>query len=242
MKKKHGVAETVNSFNTMAQKFTVQHPNCELFSGRIKVLLSEIDNNAAELARRIDVKDTTVRKWRDGVNEPARKSLAALADEFDVSLEWLVSGRGPMRPRYVEQPGFDDEYAQVPLYNVSVSAGDGALNEHEEPIGRLAFGRWWLRQVGLAEQDLVAITARGDSMEPTISDADMLLIDTSQRDVGIEGVFVLVMNGWLVVKRVQRLPGGSVRVLSDNRRYDPIDMDVADMAVTGRVVWVGHTL
>lgn len=55
------------------------------------------------------------------------------------------------------------------------------------------------------------------------------------------------LDGALVVKEVQRLPGGRVKVLSKNAGYDSWEFNVSelnnpteakrDIAIIGRVVW-----
>lgn len=212
----------------------------ECFADRIRELVGEF-GSANALRKAAGLSQSGFTRYLKG-GEATRPALIAIANAANVNLLWLMTGQPPKRGVTAWPERFGDEYAQVPIYNVSVSAGDGALVEHEEAVGRLAFGRWWLRQAGLQEQHLAAIRATGDSMEPTISDGDMLLVDTNQRDIRADAVFVVRLDDMLVVKRVQRLPGQQVRILSDNRRYDPIQLGASDLAVAGRVVWVGHSL
>ena len=50
----------------------------------------------------------------------------------------------------------------------------------------------------------------------------------------------------LLVKRLQALPGGKVRVTSDNAAFDPWTLDLSevggDVAIVGRVVWSGRRM
>lgn len=58
-------------------------------------------------------------------------------------------------------------------------------------------------------------------------------------------IYVLQLNGGLLVKRIHRKLDGSVVVKSDNPRYDPeiVSEDSADLLkIVGRVVWVGRRL
>ena len=58
-----------------------------------------------------------------------------------------------------------------------------------------------------------------------------------------KGIYVLRLDGTLMVKRLLLGKGGTLSILSDNPAYLAIE-DVADTEVTviGRVVWVGRTL
>ncbi|MFN3879836.1 MAG: helix-turn-helix transcriptional regulator [Nitrincola lacisaponensis] len=135
----------------------------------------------------------------------------------------------------------ESEFALIPGYSVQVSAGSGAFPDHEQPSRRLAFRHKWLRYRGLNEKDLVLVFAKGDSMEPTIEDNNTLMIDTSQRELNDGAIYVIRSNDHLIVKRVQRLLNQAVLLISDNRAYQPIqvNLDTDDLQVIGRVVWIG---
>ncbi len=138
-----------------------------------------------------------------------------------------------------------EDFGLVPLYDVVASAGPGSAVDQEKVISQIAFRKDWLRQQGLNINSLAAITAHGESMEPTISEGALLLIDTSQRTVGGDAVYVLRRDGHLYTKRLQRLYNGSVRVSSDNPAYvdETVPPDQVDrLDIVGRVVWIGHHL
>ncbi|MEM9356068.1 MAG: helix-turn-helix transcriptional regulator [Pseudomonadota bacterium] len=48
----------------------------------------------AQLARRMGVKTTTLTNWEAGVSEPRANRLMTLAGILNVSLTWLVTGKG----------------------------------------------------------------------------------------------------------------------------------------------------
>lgn len=136
----------------------------------------------------------------------------------------------------------------IPVYDVRAAAGHGATLDDEQVVSRLAF-RWdWLSKEGLKPKGLAAITAAGDSMEPTVPDGSVLLVDTED-DYPRDGIYVLRLDGGLVVKRLQRLQDGLVRIKSDNSAYDPVDVNVTQFTepphtesfrIIGRVVWIGR--
>ncbi|GAB4554659.1 MAG: hypothetical protein Tsb0017_07030 [Geothermobacteraceae bacterium] len=132
-----------------------------------------------------------------------------------------------------------DEYALVPRYAVEVSAGHGAWPDQEDVVERLAFKRSWLVKLGLKERNLVLVTARGDSMEPTFYDGDLLLVDVSQTGIVDGGVSVIRTDGLLLAKRLQAGFGDQVTVISDNARYKDIQTTKDQLNIVGRVVWRG---
>ena len=89
------------------------------------------------------------------------------------------------------------------------------------------------------------IEVQGDSMQPTMMDGDMLLVNSQVNQIR-DGIYVLRFDGLLMVKRLQRQPGGHVMVTSDNPAYTPFTVDLNDesteFSVLGKVVWVGRRL
>lgn len=133
------------------------------------------------------------------------------------------------------------EFVMVPRLNVRLSAGHGRDQvavelEKESPQ---AFRAEWIRAMGLKPAALAAMTASGESMEPTIFDSDSLLMDTSQNEVTDGKVYGLWYDGGERVKRLFRLPGGGLRIQSDNPRYSPIEVqadNAENIRVLGRIV------
>ena len=243
MKPSQKVKDSVNSQYKIESKFTVQGANREAFAARIELLTDGSGVKNSELARKAGISEALVRNWKlPGGSEPARDKIIAFAEAANVNIEWLMTGREPMRPGEENQKGVGAEFALVPIYNVSISAGAGAFPNKEHVIGNLAFTRHWLRSRGLQVNHLAATNAKGDSMEPSINDGDMLLIDTLQRDLGQDDIYVIRRDDALMVKRLQLGFDENVLVISDNPRYKEQSISTADLDIIGRVVWIGHTL
>lgn len=142
-----------------------------------------------------------------------------------------------------DEVGGMEDFAVVPVYDVRASAGYGAAIESEEVVSQIAFRRDWLAKEGLHIRGLAAVTADGDSMEPTIADGSLLLVDTQQREVAGAHIYVLRLDGHIFAKRLQRLHDGSVRVSPDNKAYveEVVERErVARLDILGRVVWIGR--
>jgi phage repressor protein C with HTH and peptisase S24 domain len=180
----------------------------------------------------------------------------ALARALGVTLEQLsepeFSGNAAEEPRpaYGLAPIFawehtDDlpagEYVMIPRLDVQLSAGSG---REQLEIGLMkdnpqAFRAEWIRLMKLKPNKLAAMRAHGNSMEPTIHDGDSLLVDTSQTTVGDGKVYALWYDGGERVKRLFRLPGGGLRIKSDNPTFETIDLNsdyAGHVRIIGRVV------
>lgn len=69
-----------------------------------------------------------------------------------------------------------EEFTTIPAYQVFASAGHGA-NITDEPLAEpMAFRTDWLRREGFDPAKMAVIRAKGDSMEPTINDGDVILV------------------------------------------------------------------
>lgn len=96
---------------------------------------------------------------------------------------------------------------------------------------------------GMKTADLAVAVASGDSMEPTIRDGDILLVDTGTTTIDGDAIYLLAGGASFLVKRVQHLLDGSVLVTSDNPAYAPETLAAADIAklrCIGRVRWIGR--
>lgn len=199
---------------------------------------------------------SSLKKYEAGRSTPGGEAIQALASA-GINVHWLITGEGEMTRADRSQP--DDmsmnmvrekggEYALVPLYDVRAAAGYGAELAGEQVTDALAFSRKWIHQeLHASPADLYLIYVDGESMEPTLRAGDVILVD--RRDgaaIPCDGIYVLRMDGALLVKRLQRLPGRRIRVVSDNPAYAPIDLSLnspgEDLAVIGRVVWSGRRL
>lgn len=128
----------------------------------------------------------------------------------------------------------------VPRIDAIASAGPGAPLQHDASAGAEAVDPQLIARLGVGRGDLSIITARGDSMLPTIVDGDEMLVDCGDRRVGDRGgIFVVRLDDGLIVKRVSTGPGG-MRLISDNPAYPPIVRRSVD--VIGRVVRLSRVL
>lgn len=135
---------------------------------------------------------------------------------------------------------FLEEFALIPGYRVQVSAGHGSVGDSgNAPCRHLAFRRKWLRYRGFKESDLVVVWARGDSMEPTISSNNTLLINTAKTKPTDGHIYVIRQEDMLWVKRIQVLMDGSWLLISDNSTYKPVEIKpdaMHNLQVIGQVV------
>jgi len=81
-----------------------------------------------------------------------------------------------------------------------------------------------------------AIHVTGESMEPTLEDGSIVLVDRSRRDISKDGIFVVSSGNGLFIKRVRFRVDGMIELISDNKIYSPEIVSPSDLRVLGRVV------
>ena len=165
----------------------------------------------------------------------AEEDRRTLARYFRID-EALLGGRpAPTAPAA-------DAPVPVPRFRAEASAGPGAVGDDERAPSHIAFDPRWLRRLAGDVRRLSMITVRGDSMSPTLSDGDEILVDEGDGAARLrDGVYVLRMDDALLVKRLALNPSGrTFTVCSDNPAYlNWPDCDPADFDIVGRVVWAG---
>lgn len=91
------------------------------------------------------------------------------------------------------------------------------------------------------QADMIALTVRGDSMEPTIKNGAVVGIAPLTEDITEGGIYLVSIPCFgRVVKRLKLSKEGKLLLYSDNPRYDPLAVDPAEQekTVLGQVVWV----
>lgn len=140
-----------------------------------------------------------------------------------------------------------DDVAMLPRYDIQASAGHGRhLAEPVPEFERVPFRRDWLRDRGINPANAEIVTNRGDSMLPDIEDGAPMLLDTETGQAIHSGcIYVIVLEGDILVKRISRNVDGTVDLISSNPLYpkQTITQDRLDrLQIAGRVHWTGKWL
>lgn len=228
--------------------------NAKNFSDRLDFAISKV-GNIGDMVKAANISYTTISRWKEG-SDPKMSNLIALADIANVNLDWLMTGRGTpdggvsitdeqTNSKHTNQ----DEYCHVLYYrNIAASAGGGSFSDGVVETGDyLAFRKDWVNANGFKVKDLVALTTSGDSMLPTIPENATILIDKSKNSPRDGRIYVVRIDDRLYVKRIQWIPTGGLRLISDNHVYESFDitrqqLEQGDIQVYGQVVHIAYDL
>lgn len=199
-----------------------------------------------ELAKKSGLSQATVSDIERGRNQSTVEA-PALAKALGISLDYLLTGKE--QQEQISIIATEEDFAFIPFYDAHGSCGDGYNNgDHVVIKSELAFKRTWLKAENLQEKDLAIITAKGDSMSPTISDGAILLINSNYKRLESGRVYAIVVNDEVRIKRLFIGISGDCRIASDNPNKtlypdETIGADaLANLHIVGRVVWMGGML
>ena len=203
-------------------------------------LCSERGEDFAGLSRMLGRNPAYIQQYvRRGVpkrlKEEERRKLARY---FSVS-EAVLGGPA-------DDPARDDGLVSVKRHPVLVSAGPGAIVDSETGKPYFGFDERWLKGLtGTPPSRLSIVRVEGDSMAPTLSPGDDILVDLDDCHERLrDGIYVLRVDDALVVKRLALNPRGRrVTVQSDNPAYpDWPDCSLSEIHCIGRVIWSGRKI
>ncbi|WP_405120789.1 S24 family peptidase [Pseudomonas leptonychotis] len=217
------------------------------------------------LADALDISQSGVSHYLNGTN-PLNTAVAStfaellgveisefsprLSEEIRRQAQAVISARpveanaeliGTMSAWDSSTPLGDDEVA-IPLYKeVELAAGCGATEVIEVPGRLLRFAKSTLREAGVMQANAVCATVKGRSMERLIMDGATIGIDTGSTAIEDGEIYAFDQGGMLRVKYLYRLPGGSVRVRSENDEEFPDETltaeEFAQVRMLGWVFW-----
>lgn len=206
----------------------------------LAILVAQYGSVAA-LAAAIDRSPAQISQWlnqsKDSKTGKPRGMRSTSARYVETS---CGKPRGWMDESHAE---VDSRLVTLPRFDLSVAAGAGRYLEAQQRVGSMQLCRdivtRILRNTSAALASLALVTVAGDSMEPTIHDGDIVVIDRSVRVIERDGVYIFTLGSETFIKRLQRMPN-SILVNSDNPLYKTWEIhpeSSQELHVHGRVIW-----
>ncbi len=135
--------------------------------------------------------------------------------------------------------GVDSSTGYVDVLEVEAAAGGGVFIEGAPVKGYLPFRREWLREHRIDPGQCTVITVLGESMEPTLPNGCLVLVDhrrlTRRRSV----ISVLELGETLLVKRIGWSRERGWEMVSDNP-YWPAVAWPEEAVIKGEVRWMSR--
>lgn len=237
-----------------ADKNVVSQGFLKSFGDRLKNYRLNLKLTRNVASEKIGVSPSTLQAWEDESGRlPNAWEMMRIAEIYNVTIENLYSGGEdnfkPAAANIKDTLGNSvdvEDFVFIPRYNVQASAGPGADVSIENIMHPMSFRKYWINNVlGVCAKSLIVIGVKGDSMAGEINNGDIILINKDDTNL-LNGIYVIRIEGDLIVKRIQRLPGGIIKVISANKEYESFEIDTnnppVDFEAIGRVVWHGRNV
>ena len=233
---------------------------------RIRSVRKATDLSQADFAKKIGISQRKMSRI-ETTQDLDRSTARLISHLFSVNEKWLLSGEGE-EPDWEkltnaavretlqilansaandEQNGRPITSVPIPIFDAVPNMGGGNIVEQEGfitgqlPIPYNIYHSGFRR---FDQQKLAAFCAEGDSMSPTISSGDYVVVTMDQQFRG-DGIYLVQLYESLLIKRLQRQLDNTILLISDNQQYREQTVTEADenaLKVLGRLLWVSHML
>jgi phage repressor protein C with HTH and peptisase S24 domain len=224
------------------------------YGKKIKLLRSSLGLTQKDFALKLSIPLSTLKKIESGISNGLSAIEQILSNEKFVYLaKWFFDPTNNEAPVINKSSESEPNkllavgHVNLPFYEVRASAGDGALVEAEEQTHLISFEPEWLdKEIGVNPKEVFLMLVDGDSMYPTLKNGAMIMVNRNFNGLS-DGIYVMRHDHNLLVKRLQLLPGGIIKVKSDNNMYEPWEINKehlngTDIELIGRVVWSGQRM
>jgi len=198
------------------------------------------------LAKRLGLAKRTLNNYLNDRSEPRFETVLDFCDIVGIDVGGVIR-RDDDSPLNMALEPDGDEFVKINVYDVDLAAGEGRVADNESPIDQLAFRSAWLDRAGINPAYASIVRVEGKSMEPTLQNKSVVLIDHRDKTpISKNYIFAVRQGEGLQVKRVERDAENKVIMLhSDNPevstkvlKLDELD----DFEIVGRVVWTARSL
>lgn len=205
---------------------------------RLLAFRSKLKLNQVEISEALSVSDKTYWNYEKNQKPISSDNINKLVKLYNLNPTWLLTGYGEMLLGQGKTQNCECNANHIPIKNAFASAGNGYNNSEENLAGYIPFNKDFLKEIGASPKDCDIIKIHGNSMCPIFNDGDYVMVDKSKTST-LDGIHVVVLDGDVYIKILQRLPGQKLLLKSLNKDYEPISVDLSyeNFQVIGKVIW-----
>lgn len=199
----------------------------KVFSRNLNRYVEMSQKTQREIAHAIDVSPQTFNTWCQGIAIPRMGKVQRLADYFHIGKSDLIDDKPISSPRSATRGITINVLGRVAA-GIPIEAIENIIDTEEisEELARTG--------------DFFGLQIHGDSMEPKISDGDVVIV-RQQEDAESGDIVIATVNGdEATCKRLRKYRDG-IELVANNPTYDPIFFSNEDIInkpvrIIGRVV------
>lgn len=210
----------------------------DLRRARLAALAQEVGGNAA-LGRMLGYSSGAFVGQMLSGHKNITESTVRLIERLPRREGWFDTKTSARRREEIDLDSHPD-LVSVRRVNLKLQAGMNgfAVEPEEGEADPIFFRSNWLAARGYKPYNLIAISVRGPSMEPTLYEGDLVVVNTADREPKDGSVCAVNYEGESVIKRLQR-EGGSWYLASDNpdqRRFPRKEWIDGEAIIIGVVI------
>lgn len=208
------------------------------FKDRLRTLRKEAGLTQEELGKRIQLGKQAISQYERGVREPDYEILSYLCDVFNVSTDYLL-GKDNYTVRLVD----DDQRRMI---------DSGKVGVRIKVYGRVAAGIPWEMIEDIYEeedidpgmvkggQEYFGLIIHGDSMEPKMSDGDIVIVRKQETAENGDIVIAAINGDDATCKKLKKEENG-IWLMGTNPSFSPMFFSSAEVEsipvmILGKVV------
>lgn len=217
---------------------------------RLRALMDDQGMSQAELARQVGATQGSIQQILSGTTQRSRL-LPDIARKFGVSVDYLLGHTDdPRSTRQAVLEGApvevvsDDRVVAIREVDVSYGMGSGTFVEDYPEEDAAYFGLAFIQRLTRAPSTMLFLARGiGDSMFPTIHDPDPIMFDRTRTRIDVQDrVWAITYGDLGMVKRIRRLPGDRLMIMSDNENISDFEVAIDEVHVIGRAIWTARAL
>lgn len=217
--------------------------------------------NLADLANAVDSDVGNISRLERAKQGYSDEMIRKIADFFERPVSDLfrpdlpfenLSPESDAQPTRLKASVWEDgaqdseEFVEIPLIDVHFAAGDGSVEIVEKEEFALIFRRYYLHKLGVSISAAKLVRVIGNSMEPRLSDGDVVGINTDDTRIRDGKAYGIRHGDLLRVKYLIEQPDGGVVIRSMNREEFKdevltLQQRKEQLVVLRRVFWSSST-
>ena len=215
----------------------------ELCEGKIVDLARRINKDQGYVSRLLYEEG---KKYKKNI---ADRMVSDIESAFGLPRGWLdgLSADNDLSDMIINNEGELSNGVKIEVLDVKASCGNGIITDREfaSVLRSIEFTPDYAAKLfGRRSTEYIkVITAKGDSMTPTIKSGANIFVDTKINYFDGDGVYVFVFDNEIYIKRIQ-VTGTEVIVISDNLVYEKWRLDknsLENFYIQGKV-FVGQNI
>ena len=199
------------------------------FGQKLKEIRNADKLSQSAFAKIFDIPYRTYWDYENDKTEIPSDKLFQIASFYKINIDWIMGHSDIMLADKNSMTDIIEEKSQNVANNcivleqicINPSCGKGTSVYEDALITPIQLGINLIKNVfNTNPKSLKVFKASGDSMETTIFDGDLLLVDVSRKDFVNGGIFLLTINNEWYCKRLKLKINGDLEIISDNNKYD----------------------